>query len=117
MPTIMILIRLVIITITGRVTRPTEKQCSKSRDSFQNNDPRSRTPLVSPVELAQAFRDNKGLGLNFHGTDHSFTHGVNSPINVGGCLDPQLGQLGTNGDAYRCWQQRMRSQSVAVTTL
>ena len=78
-------------------------------ESFQNNDPSLWTPLVTPEERAQAFRDNKGRCLNCHGTNRSFKHCVNAFINVSGCLNPQLGQLGDNGDAYRRWQQRMRS--------
>ena len=62
-----------------------------------------------PPRRARAFRDNKGRCLNCHGTDYSFTRWPQSFINGNGCLNPHLGQPGENGDAYRRWQQRMRS--------
>ena len=71
--------------------------------SFQNNDPRLWTPLTTPEERAQAFRGYKGRCLNCHGTDHSFKHCVNAFTSVSGCLNPQLGQPGDNGDAHRRW--------------
>ena len=77
--------------------------------SFNTDGPPLWTQLVSPEARAQAFRDNKGRCLNCHGTDHSFKHCPQAFINGSGCLNPQLGQLGDNGDAYRRWQQRMRS--------
>ena len=67
-------------------------------------------PLTNPEERCQVFRDNKGHCLNFHGTDHSFRNCTEPFINAsGGCMSPQLGQLGDNGETYRRWQRRMQS--------
>ena len=57
----------------------------------------------------QVFRGHKGRCLNCHGTDHSFRNYAESFINASGCINPQLGQLGDNGESYRCWQRRMLS--------
>ena len=78
-------------------------------DSFNTNDPSLWTPLVSPQARSQAFRDNKGRCLNCHDTDHSLKHCTQPFTNSSGCLNPQLGQLGDNGDGFCRWQQRMRS--------
>ena len=62
-----------------------------------------------PPRSAQGFVDNKGYCLNCHGTDHSFRRCPRPLINDSGYLNPHLGQLGNNGEAYRRLQQRMRS--------
>ena len=77
--------------------------------SFNNKDPPLWTTLTSPEARTRAFRDNRGLCLNCHGTDHSLKFCSLPFANRSGCLNPQLGTLGDNGDAYRRWQQRMRS--------
>ena len=62
-----------------------------------------------PRGARASFRDNKSRVLNCDGTDHSFKRCPQPFINGSGCLNPHLGQLGDNVDAYRRWQQRMRS--------
>ena len=59
--------------------------------------------------LTGNFRDNKGRCLNCHGTDHSFRNCAQSFINASGCINPQLGQLGDNGETFRRWKRRMLS--------
>ena len=82
-------------------------------DSCHNtNDPTLWTSLLSPDARAQPFRNNKGRCLNCHGIDHSFRACAQHFLNRSGCLNPQLGQLGDNGDACRRWQQRMRSHRI-----
>ena len=67
------------------------------------------TPLVTAEVHTQSFRDNKGRCLNCHGTDHSFKRSPQLLINGSGCFNPHLDQLSDDGEAYRRWQQRMRS--------
>ena len=109
MPIIMILIRLVITTTTGRLTHLTGKQCSKSLNCFKT--------IIQFMDAARYTRRTRKLSATTKvaayivtvPTDHSSNHCVNAFTNVSGCLHPQLGQLGDNGDDYRRWQQRMRS--------
>ena len=95
-------------TNAGRLTHLTGTVFQVS-GSFNTDDPLLWKPLFTPEARAQAFRDNKGRCLNCHGTDHSFKRCPQPFINGSGCLNPRLGQLGDNGQAYRRWQQRMRS--------
>ena len=67
------------------------------------------TPLTNPSERRQVVRDNAGRCLNCHGIDHSFRNCAEPFINASGCINPQLGQLGDNGETYRRWQRRMLS--------
>ena len=83
--------------------------CASSFRLFNTDDPPLWTPLVTLEARTQAFRNNKGRCLNCHGTDHSFKGCPQPFINCSGCLNPHLGQLGDDGEAYRRWQQCMRS--------
>ena len=60
-----------------------------------------------PTARAAALRDNQGHCLNCHGTSHSFKQCSHPFINASGCINPELGQIGDNGAAYRRWQERM----------
>ena len=44
--------------------------------------------------------------LNCHEDTHSHQQYRHSFINASGCLNPDLGQLGDDGEAYRRWQAR-----------
>ena len=80
-----------------------------SLQSHAGNRSQSKSAAPSSEARAQAFRYNKGRCSNCHGTDQSFKRCSQLFINGSGCLNPHLGQLGDNGEAYRRWPQRMRS--------
>ena len=67
------------------------------------------TPLTNPSERRQVVRDNAGRCLNCHGIDHSFRNCAEPFINASGCINPQLGQLGDNGETCCRWQRRILS--------
>ena len=75
--------------------------------SFTTDDPPLWSGLLSPPARAAALRENQGRCLNCHETSHSFKQCQHPFINASGCINPELGQLGDNGDAYRRWQDRM----------
>lgn len=58
---------------------------------------------------AQALRAHGDLCLNCNGTDHSQKACSKSFLTTSGILNPALGQLNDDGQAYRQWQQRMLS--------
>ena len=74
MPTMMILIlfRVHTHTSTGRLNHLIGTQCFKFQALSILMIPHYGPPLDTPEARAQAFRDNKGRWLNYHGTDHSF---------------------------------------------
>ena len=78
-------------------------------ESFNTPDIPLWTPLTNPKERRHVFRDNNGRCLNCHGTDHSFRNFAEPFINASGCINPQLGQLGDNGETCCGWQRRMLS--------
>ena len=55
----------------------------------------------------QPFVISKDTALIFHETSYSFKKCSHPFINASGCINPELGQLGDNGAAYRRWQERM----------
>ena len=63
--------------------------------------------LLTPPARAAALRENRGHCLNFHKDTHSLTQRRRPFINASACLNPDLGQLGDDGEAYRRWQARM----------
>ena len=79
----------------------------QASESFDTLDIPLWTPLTNPEEGRQVCWDNKGRCLNCHGTDHSIQNCAEPYINASGFINPQLGQLGNNGETYRRWQRRM----------
>jgi len=78
--------------------------------SFSNHtDPFLWTPLLTQDARSQAFRENKGKCLNCGSTDHSMKYCRSEFLNTSGLLNPELGRLDDNSDAFRRWQDRMKS--------
>ena len=75
--------------------------------SFQKQP--ARQPFVTTRALQAALRYNQGHCLNCHDTWHSFKRCKHPFTKASRGIDPELGQLGDNGDAYRRWQIRMLS--------
>ena len=65
--------------------------------------------LDQPRRKAPSLSGQEGRCLDCHGMDHSLMNGTQSFIYASDCINPQLGQLGDNDDAYRFWQRRMQS--------
>ena len=78
-------------------------------ETFNTPDMPLWTPLTNPEDRRQVFRDRKGRCLYCLGTDHSFRHCSEPFINASGCINPEVGQLGDNGETYRSWQRPMLS--------
>ena len=61
--------------------------------------------LHQPLALLPS--ENRGHCLNCHEDSHSLRQCRHPFINASGCLNPDLGQVGDDGEAYRRWQARM----------
>ena len=71
--------------------------------SFKTDDPPLWSALLSPSAPAAALREHRRHCLNWREDTQSFRNCRHPFINVTGCLNPELGQLGDD-DAYRRWQ-------------
>lgn len=79
--------------------------------SFKNtgDDPVLWTPLLTQDARNQAFRDHRNRCLNCGRDDHSMKHCPEVFTNSSGLLNPDLGLLNDGSQAFRRWQNRMRS--------
>ena len=75
--------------------------------SIQTDDPPLQSGHPTPTARGAALRENRGHCLKFHEDSHSLRQCWHPFINASGCLNPDLGQLGDDGEAYRRWQTRM----------
>ena len=77
--------------------------------TFSTTDPTLFTPLLTNEARAQALRDHGGQCLNCGRRDHSMKTCRQTFTNSSGILNPALGMLNDNDQAFRRWQTRMRS--------
>ena len=77
--------------------------------SFATDDPPLWTPLVTHADRRQAFASFRGVCLNCGEQRHNMRQCEQPFTNSSGLLNPELGQLNDNGDAFRRWQRRMQS--------
>ena len=73
------------------------------------DDPFVWTPLLSTQDRYQAFRENDGKCLNCGGSDHSMKFCRSPFLNTSGVMNPELGLRNDNSEAFRRWQNRMKS--------
>lgn len=86
-----------------------EEVFSVSR-SFNTEDPPLWTPLVTEADRRQAFAAFTGMCLNCGQKNHHNMRQCTLPFtNSTGLLNPELGELHDNGDAFHRWQRRMQS--------
>ena len=57
--------------------------------------------LLTPAARAAVLRGNRGHRLNCHEDAHSLKQCRHAFINASDCLNPDLGQPGDDGEAYR----------------
>ena len=75
--------------------------------SVQTDDPPLWSGLLSSPVRAADLSENRGHCLNLHEDSHSLRqcrHPFRNPSNI---LDPDLGTLVNDGEAFRRWQERM----------
>ena len=72
-----------------------------------HDDPPLWSSLPTPTARAAALRENRGHRLNCHEDTRSLQQCRRSFVDASGCLNPDFGQLGDDGEAYRRWQPRM----------
>ena len=80
-----------------------------STQHFNTEDPPLWTPLQSPADRRTAFIEHENRCLNCGYEGHSMRVCSSDFINTFGLLNPLLGELRDDGQAFRRWQQRMRS--------
>ncbi|CAN0567650.1 unnamed protein product, partial [Laminaria digitata] len=77
--------------------------------TIATTDPTLFTPLLTNEARAQALRDHGGRCINCGATNHSMKTCRQAFTNTSGILNPALGMLNDNDQAFDRWQQRMRS--------
>ena len=75
--------------------------------SIQIDDPPLRSGLLTLTARATALPENRGQYLNYHSDTHPLKQCRHPFINASGCLNPDPGQLGDDGEAYCRWQARI----------
>jgi len=75
--------------------------------SIQTEDPPLWSGLLSSSARAAALSENRGRCLNCHEDKHSLRQCRHPFLNLSGILNPDLGTLGDDGEAFRRWQERM----------
>ena len=75
--------------------------------SIQTNDPPLWSGLLSLSARATALSENRGHCLNCHEDTHALRQCEHPFQNHSDILDPDLGTLGDDGEAFRRWQERM----------
>ena len=73
------------------------------------DDPVLYSALLTQDQRNRAFRDHRGKCLNCSEPDHSMKHCRAHFTNSSGLLNPEIGLLRDNSDAWRRWQNRLRS--------
>ena len=74
-----------------------------------NGNPVLYTALLTQEQRNHAFRDHRNKCLNCSGSDHSMKTCRSPFTNSSGLLNPDLGLLQDNSEAFRRWQRRLAS--------